>query len=589
MIWMDVDTALSEVPVNLMPLLDDTDFKSIEEAVAYNATGMELIWHFTTTGGATSATVVTPTTGGAYDWAHQDGGMYTIEIPASGGASINNDTEGFGYFTGKAKGVLPWRGPTIGFRAATLNNAMVDTAPNANGGIVTCDADGNVKSTIQGILSTALTETSAGYLAAAFKKLFDVKTPLLVASEPMRGTDGANTTVPDAAGTAATLIGNLETHGDGAWATATGFSTHSAADVVTALGTGSTLTDCLTASGFSTHSAADVVTALGTGSTLTDCLTASGFSTHSAADVVTALGTGSTLTDCLTASGFSTHSAADVVTALGTGSTLTDCLTASGFSTHSAADVKTAIEADGSTIALSKAILDKVDTTLVLDGAVYDFTAAALAAAPSAGASAADIADAVWDETAADHDTAGSMGERLNDAGAASDPLANPVPGSYAAGTAGEYLGYLPTINERAALISAASIEVTSAVEDDGTINIVQGDAYTTAMGRQLTWTADYTGTSAISDATLTFWAITRDGYKDVDGSGIQIGTVTGVEGTSDVALTVELTSAQTALLAGSTSKRQPTHRYEVRAEWSDGTENRLARGDMRVYPRIGT
>jgi len=39
-------------------------------------------------------------------------------------------------------------------------------------------------------------------------------------------------------------------------------------------------------------------------------------STHSAADVVTALGTGSTLTDCATATGFSTHTAADVDTEL---------------------------------------------------------------------------------------------------------------------------------------------------------------------------------------------------------------------------------------------------------------------------------
>jgi hypothetical protein len=52
--------------------------------------------------------------------------MYSIEIPASGGASINNDTEGFGWFTGVATGVLPWRGPIIGFRAAALNDALCD-------------------------------------------------------------------------------------------------------------------------------------------------------------------------------------------------------------------------------------------------------------------------------------------------------------------------------------------------------------------------------------------------------------------------------------------------------------------------------
>ncbi len=126
-IWMDVDTALAEVPVNLMPLIDDTTFKDIEGAVAYNAAGMALRWHFVTTGGSYTVTSVTPTTGGDYDWTDQgDSGVYTIEIPASGGASINNDTEGFGWFSGVATGVLPWRGPVIGFRAAIVNDALID-------------------------------------------------------------------------------------------------------------------------------------------------------------------------------------------------------------------------------------------------------------------------------------------------------------------------------------------------------------------------------------------------------------------------------------------------------------------------------
>jgi hypothetical protein len=126
-LWMNVDAALAEVPVNLLPLVDDGDFKTIEGAVAYNAAGMALRWHFVTTAGAYTVTSVTPTTGGDYDWTDQgDSGVYTIEIPASGGASINNDTEGFGWFTGVATGVLPWRGPVIGFRAAVLNNALIN-------------------------------------------------------------------------------------------------------------------------------------------------------------------------------------------------------------------------------------------------------------------------------------------------------------------------------------------------------------------------------------------------------------------------------------------------------------------------------
>lgn len=46
---------------------------------------------------------------------------------------------------------------------------------------------------LQSILLTQLTETSFGYIAAAFKKLFDVQIPLLVASDVMRGTDSAAT------------------------------------------------------------------------------------------------------------------------------------------------------------------------------------------------------------------------------------------------------------------------------------------------------------------------------------------------------------------------------------------------------------
>jgi len=134
--WMDVDTALSEVPVNLMPLIDDTDFKSREESVTYNQAGLDLVWNFVTTAGAFTQTAVTPTdTAGDYDWVNQGNGMYSIEIPASAGASINNDTEGFGWFSGYATGILPWRGPVIGFRAAGLNNALVDSAYSTTRGL----------------------------------------------------------------------------------------------------------------------------------------------------------------------------------------------------------------------------------------------------------------------------------------------------------------------------------------------------------------------------------------------------------------------------------------------------------------------
>ncbi len=135
-LWMDVDVALAEVPINLLPLIDDTDFKTREESVVYNQAGLDLVWNFVTTAGAMTQTAVTPTdTAGVYDFVSQLNGLYTIEIPASGGGTINNDTEGFGWFTGFATGVLPWRGPVIGFRAAGLNNLLIDTAYSATRGL----------------------------------------------------------------------------------------------------------------------------------------------------------------------------------------------------------------------------------------------------------------------------------------------------------------------------------------------------------------------------------------------------------------------------------------------------------------------
>lgn len=116
---MAVDSAVT-VPVNVSALTDDGDFKTREESVAYNAGGLDLVWNFVTPSGVQTQTAVTPTnTGGAHDWVNVGNGMYNIEIPASGG-TINNDTEGVGWFTGFATGILPWTGPLIEFKPANL-------------------------------------------------------------------------------------------------------------------------------------------------------------------------------------------------------------------------------------------------------------------------------------------------------------------------------------------------------------------------------------------------------------------------------------------------------------------------------------
>jgi len=159
-----VDTALAAVPVNALPLIDSTDFKTIEADVNFDAAGLVLIWHFVTVGGAYSQTAVTPTdTAGDYDWIEQGNGLFTIEIPASGGASINNDTEGFGWFTGVATGILPWKGPVCQFSPANVVNSLV------------VGSDVLDVSLIQ-ILGAAITGT-ASQIVAAFTKWFNVTSP----------------------------------------------------------------------------------------------------------------------------------------------------------------------------------------------------------------------------------------------------------------------------------------------------------------------------------------------------------------------------------------------------------------------------
>ena len=115
-------------------------------------------------------------------------------------------------------------------------------------------------------------------------------------------------------------------------------------------------------------------------------------------------------------------------------------------------------------VAAIKAVTDKLDDTLEDDGGTYRFTANALEEAPSGGSapSAADIADAVWEEALSDHSgTSGSTAEALNAAGAAGDPWTTVLPGAYGAGSAGKIIGdnINATISSRATQASVDTVD----------------------------------------------------------------------------------------------------------------------------------
>lgn len=128
----------------------------------------------------------------------------------------------------------------------------------------------------------------------------------------------------------------------------------------------------------------------------------------------------------------------------------------------SAANLATVAGYVDTEVAAIKATTDKLDATLTLSSDGYIFTPAALQDAPvTVAPSAAEIADAVWDEPIAAHAAvSGSTGEALNAAGASGDPWVTALPGAYTAGQAGYILGTNldATVSSRASAADLATV-----------------------------------------------------------------------------------------------------------------------------------
>ena len=267
MSYKPVDAAITMV---VGPCIDDTDFKSLEEAIAHNAAGMDVSLIVEKTDGTTAVTAISLTTGGTSDWTHKDGGYYEIEVTAA-----QNAEEGVGYIRGVCTGVLP-------FESAHYNIVKANVYDSWVKGTDVLQADITQLGGVAQSLTDLKDFADAGYNPGTNK---------ITGTADMRGTDSANTTVPDAAGVAPTaaeiksevaaalqdikldhllniavdtnwattvhldsVIGHmadvgtaatfnrttdaleaLRNRGDAAWIAATGFSTHSAADVKTAV------------------------------------------------------------------------------------------------------------------------------------------------------------------------------------------------------------------------------------------------------------------------------------------------------------------------------------------------------------------
>ena len=180
MSYKPVDAAITMV---VGPCIDDTDFKSLEEAIAYDAAGMDVSLIVEKTDGTTAVTAITLTTGGTSDWTHKDGGYYEIEITAA-----QNVEEGVGYIRGVCTGVLPFESAHYNIVKANVYDSWVKGTDVLHADITQL---GGVAQSATDLKDFA----DAGY---------DPGTNKITGTADMRGTDSANTTVPDAAGVAPT-------------------------------------------------------------------------------------------------------------------------------------------------------------------------------------------------------------------------------------------------------------------------------------------------------------------------------------------------------------------------------------------------
>lgn len=213
-VWKDVDENVT-LKVNVLPLIDDTDFKSIETGISYNETGMSLIWNFVETSASSPSQIeITPTSGGNYDWSHEGNGIYLIEIPASGGASVNNDTEGFGWFTGVCDGILPWRSPIYGFRSINLNTDLVNSGSSIAKQITVASILEDTETTIPALIASIDTDVLDATVEGGYSVQDILRIMVAILAGKVSGGATSSITYRDLSDTMNLVIATVDTVGN---------------------------------------------------------------------------------------------------------------------------------------------------------------------------------------------------------------------------------------------------------------------------------------------------------------------------------------------------------------------------------------
>jgi hypothetical protein len=321
-------------------------------------------------------------------------------------------------------------GPSGSGTAQTARDLGASVLLSAGTGTGQLDfTSGVVKANLAQILGTALTET-AGQIAAAFKKFFNIATPAATMDHLIL------------VDTVTTYTGNTPQTGDNFARLGAPAGASVSADIAavkTDTAAIKTKTDFLPSA---TAGAAGGVFIAGSNA-------ATSIATALTANVI------GNITGNLSGSvGSVTGAVGSVTGAVGSvtgnvGGNVTGSVGSVVGLTASNLDTPVSSRASATNLAIAQATLTKLDTTFepaTGSPGEYRFSADALVRAPTGSGggsapSAADIADAVWDEALSGHVICGSTGEALTAAGGAGDPWITALPGAYGVGQAGYIVG----------------------------------------------------------------------------------------------------------------------------------------------------
>lgn len=147
----------ARIPVNLVPLVDNGTFRTIQNAVPNSAVGMSLQFMlFNHSGGYIRSISVRPNASSAYEWRHEGLGMYTLLVPPSGNSILITNTMVQGYFQGAGASILPFRGPIVTIVPSNIVQ-QVRTGEQDTFARVGAPTGASVSADIAGVQATATT------------------------------------------------------------------------------------------------------------------------------------------------------------------------------------------------------------------------------------------------------------------------------------------------------------------------------------------------------------------------------------------------------------------------------------------------